>query len=113
VQVIFNLQPNPDDSGSDSESDSDSEDEGEAAKRRAARSLRTQIMELPDSRHTLAGAVDERLRSLLDQVVEVTLPNINRQHDLLFVNRLERQLSGVDAGTAKPGWMSLVSCVRP
>jgi hypothetical protein len=111
AQAIFGLSPETDstppsdDSDSDSGSDSD-DDEDE----RAQRSLRKQIMALPDSRYALADAMDKKLRGLLDSVIEVPLPGISRQHDLLFLQRLLRQLSGVDIdqNTPRPAWMALV-----
>jgi hypothetical protein len=110
---IFRLSPKTDSTppsdNSDSDSDSDSDDSDDKDEC-AQKSLRKQIMELPDSRNSLADAVDKKFRVLLDSVIEVPLPGISRQHDLLFLQRLLRQLSGVDIdqNTPRPAWMALV-----
>lgn len=74
--------------------------------------LLTAIRELPSSRYQLSHKVSSELKLLLDKVIEVPLPNQNRQHDVLFMQRLLRQLSGVDDAPKQP-WMSMVGVKAP
>lgn len=65
---------------------------------------------LPKTTRRLNHHLDPNLRKLLGTAIEVVLPNKNRQHDMLFVQQLLRQMAGVERGTSAtmPAWMHMI-----
>lgn len=65
------------------------------------------IADLPETRRGLSTFLNRALHPLLGAAIEVPLPNTSRKHDLLFIQQLLQQLSGVDETVKKP-WMYMI-----